>query len=60
MHRFIPSLFEGFGYKAKYINVNHRKRLKGKSNYNNTQRLFKGIYDIIRVRNILNSVNKNL
>ena len=60
IHRFIPSLFEGFGYKVKYINVNHRKRLKGKSNYNNTQRLFKGIYDIIRVRNILNSVNKNL
>lgn len=59
IHRFIPSLFEGYGHKVHYINVNHRKRLKGKSNYNNTQRLFKGINDIIRVRKILNSANKN-
>ena len=53
IHRFLPALFIGFGYKAAYINVNHRKRNFGISKYGTMNRLFKGIKDIIRVNNIL-------
>ena len=53
LHRFIPSFFEGLGYKVKYVNVRHRKRLKGKSKYGTLNRLFNGIYNIILVKKII-------
>jgi|TARA_B100001964_G_C13966919_1_gene480151 dolichol-phosphate mannosyltransferase len=59
MHRFIPSLFEGFGFKAKYIEVDHRKRIGGKSKYGTIDRLFKGINDLIIVKKIINNKNLN-
>ena len=54
IHRFLPALFSGFGYKTKFINVNHRSRKYGFSKYGTVNRLFKGIKDIIKVKKILN------
>ena len=53
IHRFLPSLFEGFGYKSIYVNVDHRPRISGKSKYGTFNRLFRGIRDIIKVFYIL-------
>tara|TARA_B100000029_G_C17569574_1_gene956148 strand:- start:237 stop:929 length:693 start_codon:yes stop_codon:yes gene_type:complete len=54
VHRFLPALFKGSGYKCYFINVNHRPRIQGKSNYGTLDRLFVGIRDIFRVKKILN------
>ena len=54
IHRFLPALFSGYGYKTKFINVNHRTRKYGFSKYGTVNRLFKGIRDIIKVKKILN------
>lgn len=53
IHRFLPALFKGYGYKTKYIDVNHRNRKYGISNYGTLYRLFQGIRDMIKVRKIL-------
>ena len=58
IHRFLPALFKGFGHKTQFIIVNHRSRLSGKSKYGTFDRLFKGLFDIIRVKIILNKSNK--
>ncbi len=50
IHRFLPALFIGNNHKVMYVNVNHRPRLKGISNYGTLSRLFWGIKDIIRVK----------
>lgn len=50
MHRFIPAFYSGFGYKTKFINVDHRKRINGKSKYGTLKRLFNGILDIYKVK----------
>jgi dolichol-phosphate mannosyltransferase len=52
IHRYLPYLFKKFGCKTFFIEVNHRKRIYGKSKYNNLQRGFRGIIDMIRVLNI--------
>ncbi len=49
IHRFLPALFKGFKKKTLFINVNHRKRIFGKSKYGIYNRLFKGIRDTIKV-----------
>ena len=54
IHRFLPALFSGYGFKTKFINVNHRSRKYGYSKYGTFNRLFKGIRDIIKVKKILN------
>ena len=53
IHRFLPALFIGYGYKASYLKVNHRKRKFGISKYGTFNRLFKGVKDMIRVYNII-------
>ena len=53
IHRFLPALFSGYNKKTKFIPVDHRKRIYGKSNYGTLKRLFQGIKDIIKVRNII-------
>ncbi len=58
IHRFLPALFKGYGYKTHFIEVNHRSRLNGKSKYGTFDRLFKGLFDIIRVKIILNKLRK--
>lgn len=57
IHRFLPALFNGFGYKTKFIEVNHRKRMRGISKYGTLKRLLFGIKDIIRVKKIIKSKN---
>ncbi len=58
MHRFLPALYKGYGYKTKFINVNHRPRKYGVSKYGTLSRLIFGIRDIIKVVNILKSRKK--
>ena len=53
LHRFLPALFRGYGYKTAFFEVNHRKRIFGSSKYGTMNRLFVGIRDIIKVKKIL-------
>ena len=53
IHRFLPALFLGYGYKTEFITVSHRKRLHGISNYGTLKRLFNGIIDIYKVMKII-------
>tara|TARA_B100000989_G_scaffold12496_1_gene8508 strand:+ start:212 stop:889 length:678 start_codon:yes stop_codon:yes gene_type:complete len=53
IHRFLPALFNGYGYKTKFISVNHRKRKFGSSKYGIFKRLIRGIFDMIKVKKIL-------
>lgn len=50
MHRFLPALFKMEGFRIKQIPVNHRERVKGKSNYNFFNRSFNTIADLLAVR----------
>ena len=56
IHRFLPALYNGAKYQCKYISVNHRYRTKGISKYGISNRLFKGIYDMIRVKKIIKNL----
>lgn len=49
MHRFLPALFKIEGFRIKQIPVNHRERLKGKSNYNFFNRSLNTITDLFAV-----------
>lgn len=60
IHRFLPALFVGFGYKTIYIDVNHRLRLRGESKYGTFNRLFKGIVDIIKVKTIIRDYKRKI
>tara|TARA_B100001057_G_C22530136_1_gene825439 strand:+ start:89 stop:772 length:684 start_codon:yes stop_codon:yes gene_type:complete len=55
MHRFIPALFSGFGYKTFFLDVDHRKRKFGKSKYGTFLRLVNGIKDMIKVKKMINN-----
>ena len=57
MHRFLPALFVGFGYKTLFTDVSHFKRQYGSSKYGTFDRLFKGVRDIIIVKRILKRKN---
>ncbi|MDC1054682.1 glycosyltransferase, partial [Alphaproteobacteria bacterium] len=57
LHRFLPALFKGYGHKTSFIDVDHRKRYMGNSNYGTISRLFWGIRDIFKVLKILSSKN---
>ena len=59
MHRFLPALFKGYGYNTSFIDVNHRKRLHGKSKYGTIERLLKGIRDMVKVKKIIRN-KKNI
>ncbi len=56
LHRFIPALFIGMRCNVIYMNVNHRHRKYGISKYSTLNRLFRGIYDIYRVRRIIKNI----
>ncbi len=59
IHRFLPALFKGLGYKTAFINVSHRPRLSGFSKYGIFARMFKGLRDTIRVKSIIkNTIRK--
>ena len=53
IHRFLPALFKGYGYNTTFLKVDHRQREFGYSNYGIGNRLFRGIRDMIKVRNII-------
>ncbi len=50
MHRFLPALFRMAGFRIQQTPVNHRQRLRGKSNYNFFNRSFNTIADLLAVR----------
>ncbi len=60
IHRFLPALFVGFGYKTKFLEVDHRYRVFGKSKYGTIGRLIKGVIDLLRVYLIIKNSNKNV
>ncbi len=53
IHRFLPALFNGFGYKTIFLNVDHRKRKYGKSKYGTILRLLNGFRDMIKVKKMI-------
>jgi glycosyltransferase involved in cell wall biosynthesis len=53
MHRFIPALIKGSGYKITEIPVNHRKRHSGVSKYGFGNRALRATIDMLGVRWLL-------
>ncbi len=53
MHRFIPALIKGLGYKITEIPVNHRARQHGTSKYNFGNRALNATIDMFGVRWLL-------
>jgi dolichol-phosphate mannosyltransferase len=49
MHRFLPALFQTYGHKIAYAEVNDRPRLCGQSKYTNFGRALIGLYDLVGV-----------
>lgn len=49
MHRFLPALFQIEGFKVSECPVNHRERLRGKSNYNFFNRSLNTVFDLFAV-----------
>ncbi|MEZ5790674.1 MAG: glycosyltransferase family 2 protein [Nitratireductor sp.] len=49
IHRYLPALFQTYGYKTAYAPVNDRPRMMGVSKYNNFNRALIGIYDLVGV-----------
>lgn len=49
MHRYLPALFQTYGYEVAYAPVNDRPRLAGRSKYTNLGRALIGVYDLIGV-----------
>lgn len=50
LHRFLPALFRIEGFRIQQVPVNHRERLRGKSNYNFFNRSFNTVADLLAVR----------
>lgn len=50
LHRFLPALFCIEGFRIKSTPVNHRERIRGKSNYNFFNRSFNTLADLWAVR----------
>jgi len=46
MHRYMPALMRAEGYGVEFINVNHRERGSGVSNYTNFGRLWPALSDL--------------
>ena len=59
MHRFMPALMIRENFKVMSQNVEHRKRLNDKSKYNNFNRFFVGIIDLIGVYWLIRRKRKN-
>jgi dolichol-phosphate mannosyltransferase len=53
MHRFIPALIKGMGYKVSEVPVNHRPRVAGVSKYGFGNRAWKATCDMFAVRWLL-------
>ena len=53
MHRFIPALIKGLGYKITEVPVNHRPRVAGVSKYGFGNRAFRATRDMFGVKWLL-------
>lgn len=49
MHRYLPALFARDGWQVRHVDVTHRARGAGRSNYNNLQRGLVGAVDLFGV-----------
>jgi dolichol-phosphate mannosyltransferase len=49
MHRYLPALFKRDGWEVAHVDVTHRPRGGGRSNYSNFQRGLVGIVDLLGV-----------
>ena len=49
LHRFLPVLVQGGGYRTREISVNHRPRVAGVSKYGVWNRLGRGIVDLFAI-----------
>lgn len=49
MHRYLPALFTRDGWEVRHVDVTHRPRGAGRSNYNNLQRGLVGAVDLFGV-----------
>lgn len=49
MHRYLPALFSRAGYDIAHVDVSHRPRGGGRSNYSNLQRGLVGVVDLVGV-----------
>ncbi len=49
MHRYLPALFVRDGWRIVHVDVTHRARGAGRSNYSNLQRAFVGVPDLMGV-----------
>lgn len=49
MHRYLPALFKRDGWQVELVDVGHRPRGAGRSNYSNFQRAVVGIFDLMGV-----------
>lgn len=49
MHRYLPALFARDGWQVMHVDVSHRARQAGRSNYNNLQRGLVGAVDLFGV-----------
>ncbi|MCV2872057.1 glycosyltransferase family 2 protein [Defluviimonas sp. WL0050] len=49
MHRYLPALFARDGWQVAHVDVSHRPRGAGRSNYSNLQRGFVGMIDLVGV-----------
>ena len=49
MHRYLPALFARDGWQVAHVDVSHRPRVAGQSNYSNLQRAMVGPVDLLGV-----------
>lgn len=49
MHRYLPALFKRDGWEVLLVDVSHRERGAGRSNYTNLQRALVGVFDLFGV-----------
>ncbi|MFD1508606.1 glycosyltransferase family 2 protein [Lacimonas salitolerans] len=49
MHRYLPALFARDGWETAHVDVSHKPRVAGRSNYSNLQRGLVGIVDLAGV-----------
>lgn len=49
MHRYLPALFARDGWQVRHVDVGHRERAAGRSNYNNFDRALQGAVDLVGV-----------
>lgn len=49
MHRYLPALFARDGWQVAHVDVSHRPRVAGQSNYSNLQRAKVGAVDLLGV-----------